>query len=94
MQSVEQHIASLEAMSSLELRETWRRLTASPLPRVSPSLLRLALAWEIQARALGGLSPRDHPHARSARRRQVQDRRCLARHAAGARVAGQREWAC
>ena len=56
MQRVEQQLASLERMSSPELRDFWRRLTASPLPRVSPGLLRLALAWEIQARANGGLS--------------------------------------
>ena len=43
-------------MSSAELKDLWRRLTASPLPRISPSLLRLALAYELQARTLGGLS--------------------------------------
>ena len=54
--SVEEQIAALAAMSSKELREEWRRLTGTPLPRVSPAMLRLALAWEIQARAFGGLS--------------------------------------
>lgn len=54
--SPEQQIASLKAMSGDELRSLWRRLTATPVPRVSPSLLRLALAWEIQAKAQGGLS--------------------------------------
>ena len=48
-------LARLETLSSQELRDEWRRLTASPLPKISPSMLRLALAWEIQARALGGL---------------------------------------
>ena len=56
MANLDQQIASLEAMGSAELKDMWRRLTASPLPRISPSLLRLALAWEIQARAMGGLS--------------------------------------
>ena len=46
----------LDALSSAELRERWVRLTASPVPRISPKLLRLALAWEIQARRLGGHS--------------------------------------
>jgi len=54
--SIKQQIASLDAMSSDELRDKWRRLTASPPPPISPSLLRLALAYEIQAKALGGLS--------------------------------------
>ena len=53
---VERKLAALETMSTAHLREHWRRLTASPVPRVSPKLLRLALAWEIQARAFGGLS--------------------------------------
>ena len=48
-------LARLETLSSQELKDEWRRLTASPLPKISPSMLRLALAWEIQARALGGL---------------------------------------
>lgn len=46
----------LEALSSAELKSAWIRLTGSPVPRVSPGLMRLALAWEIQAGALGGLS--------------------------------------
>ena len=48
-------LARVETLSSPELKDEWRRLTATPLPRISPSMLRLALAWEIQARALGGL---------------------------------------
>lgn len=49
-------ITRLETLSPAALRERWAELTGTPVPRVSPSLLRLALAWEIQARALGGLS--------------------------------------
>ena len=55
MSAVEDQIADLEAMSSATLRERWSRLTDTPVPRVSPKLLRLALAWEIQARAYGGM---------------------------------------
>jgi hypothetical protein len=43
-------------MCSSDLRDLWRRLTRGPVPRVSPRLLRLALAWELQAQAFGGLS--------------------------------------
>jgi hypothetical protein len=57
MASVEEQLAELEAMDRLELREHWARITkGAPRPKMSPSLLRLALAWEIQARAQGGLS--------------------------------------
>ena len=56
MSAVEAEIAALEALSSAALRERWSALTGSPVPRISPKLLRLALAWELQARSCGGLS--------------------------------------
>lgn len=56
MAPVEDQMAALATMSSTQLRTEWRRLTKGPVPRVSPSLLRLALAWEVQAKAYGGLS--------------------------------------
>lgn len=51
-------LAGLEEMSSADLKSKWRALTGKPVPRVSPSLMRLALAWELQAKAYGGLSRR------------------------------------
>jgi hypothetical protein len=54
--TVEEQLGRLAELSSAELRDRWRRLTDTPLPRVSPKLLRLSLAWEIQARAYGGFS--------------------------------------
>ena len=48
-------LEALENMSSSELRATWQRLTGEVAPRISPKLLRHALAFELQARALGGL---------------------------------------
>lgn len=56
MTNLEQEITALDDLTSTELRKRWSRLTASPVPRISPKLLRLALAWEIQARRLGGHS--------------------------------------
>ena len=58
MASVDDQLAALATLSSAQLRAEWQRLTRSPVPRISPSLLRLALAWEIQAEAYGGLSRR------------------------------------
>jgi hypothetical protein len=52
---VTEEIARLEALTIAELRERWVRLLGSPAPKVGTKMLRLALAWEIQARALGGL---------------------------------------
>lgn len=54
--SVEDQLLALTTSSSAQLRDQWVALTASPIPRISPAMLRLALAWEIQARAFGGLS--------------------------------------
>lgn len=54
----EAELASLTELSSAQLGERWTKLTGGPVPRVSRALLRLALAWEIQAAAYGGLSRR------------------------------------
>lgn len=53
--SVDAQLAELESLSSTELRDRWRAVTGAVVPRISPSMLRLALAWEIQASAYGGL---------------------------------------
>jgi hypothetical protein len=55
---LEAELAALDAMTGPALRESWTVLTGGPVPRISPKLLRLALAWELQAAALGGLPRR------------------------------------
>ena len=55
---VADELASLEELGSGELRRRWRELTGEPAPQVSPRLLRLALAYELQAREHGGLGRR------------------------------------
>ncbi len=55
MSPLEQQLDRLADLSSRELRREWQRVTATAVPRVSPALLRLALGYELQARALGGL---------------------------------------
>jgi len=55
---VADELASLDELGSAELRRHWRELTGEPAPQVSPRLLRLALSYELQARAQGGLSRR------------------------------------
>ena len=56
MAQVDEQLAALGAMSSAQLHAHWVKLTGSSCPRLSPAMLRLALAWEIQANAYGGLS--------------------------------------
>jgi len=53
---LENELARLATMSPAELREMWKMLTGSAVPKVSPSLLRLALSYELQSKAYGGLS--------------------------------------
>ncbi len=56
MTDVAAELARLETLSPAELRIRWVAVTGAAVPTVSPQLLRSALAWEIQARAFGGLS--------------------------------------
>ncbi|SCW76156.1 Protein of unknown function [Sphingobium faniae] len=52
----DRQITALEGMSSGALKAEWQRLTGTPAPRISPSMMRLALAFEWQSRKHGGLS--------------------------------------
>ena len=49
-------LTALATLSPAQLREQWRKVTGKVLPRVSPAMLRLAFAHELQTKALGGLS--------------------------------------
>lgn len=56
-------------MSLKELRAEWQRVTGSEAPRLAAELMRLAIAYKLQERALGGLSAADRralrEHART-----------------------------
>ena len=56
MAPIDQELAALATLSSAQLRARWQAVTGAVVPKISPSLLRLALGYELQARALGGLS--------------------------------------
>jgi hypothetical protein len=56
MSKLDEQLAELATMSKVELGGRWAKLTGRPVPKVSPAMLRLALAYELQAKALGGLS--------------------------------------
>ena len=60
MRSVDLDVAltSLDTMTGEELRARWVALTSRPVPCVKLRLLRLALAWEMQAKVHGGLPRR------------------------------------
>lgn len=56
--SVEEEVTTLASLSPAQLRQRWQEVTSAVVPKVSPGLMRLALAYELQVRAYGGLSRR------------------------------------
>jgi hypothetical protein len=50
-------IAELDKMDLAKLRQAWTCLIGSPVPLVSAPILRLAIAFDLQGREGGGLSP-------------------------------------
>ena len=55
-QSLDDQLAELDTLSIGELRGRWVILTGRAAPRLGTPLLRLAVAYEIQVKAFGGLS--------------------------------------
>ncbi|WP_070935403.1 DUF2924 domain-containing protein [Edaphosphingomonas haloaromaticamans] len=56
MARLDHALQEIAHMSRAEIQERWAKLTGRPVPRLSVAMLRLALGYEIQARAKGGLS--------------------------------------
>ena len=56
--TLDAELAGLATLSSARLRARWVEVTGRVVPKVSPKMLRLALAWELQVRAYGGPSAR------------------------------------
>jgi hypothetical protein len=55
-QRLKQRIVDLEASNISTLRLEWEQVIGASAPNLSADLLRLGLAWQLQAKALGGLS--------------------------------------
>ena len=58
MSTVSDRLDRLTAMPVDELRQEWRRLYRAPAPRLSRSMLILAIAYRIQDQASGGMGIR------------------------------------
>jgi hypothetical protein len=56
MSAIEVQLAALATLSPAQLREQWVSVVGPVVPRVSPAMLQLALGYELQCRAFGGLS--------------------------------------
>lgn len=52
---VEQFVREIGGMNLIQLRAAWRQRYGTPPPLRSVPLLRLQLAWRVQAEAYGGL---------------------------------------
>lgn len=84
--SIEEEVAALATMSPAQLRARWEAVVRSPVPKISDGMLRMAIGYELQAKALGGLS-------REARRvldERINGRRRTMSVSPGTRLA--REW--
>ena len=57
MASLADKLNGLAAMPPAALRAEWRRLYREPAPGLSPDLLVRGVAWRLQERQHGGLSP-------------------------------------
>lgn len=49
-------LAALPDLTAEQLRGRWLRLNGGPVPQLRAGMLRMALAWELQASIYGGLS--------------------------------------
>ena len=56
MAKIDTQLREIADMSRTNLQHRWAKLTGRPVPRLSVSMLRLALGYEIQVKAMGGRS--------------------------------------
>ena len=57
MARIDDELAALVALSDADLREEWRRVYRSGAPRLPPDLLRRGIAYRLQERAYGKMTP-------------------------------------
>ena len=58
MAKLDDQLEELETVTKGDLKDRWAQLTGRKVPKVSENMLRLALAYELQEQAFGGLSPK------------------------------------
>ena len=57
MSDLESRLSELANMSPAQLRSLWRDIFRTPAPEAAPDLLRRSIAWRLQERMHGGLTP-------------------------------------
>lgn len=56
MRKLDEQLAALKAMNTVELRAEWRRVWKSPAPPLGHDLLRRGIAWKLQEKVHGGFT--------------------------------------
>lgn len=56
MTTLDEQLAELEIMSKADLKDRWAKPTGRPVPKVSETMLQLAVAYDLQAKVLAGPS--------------------------------------
>ncbi|WP_438725754.1 DUF2924 domain-containing protein [Parasphingorhabdus sp. DH2-15] len=57
--NIEQQVAAIDNMPLTQLRSLWQLRYGHPLPLRSVPIMRMMLAWRVQAEAFGALDPED-----------------------------------
>lgn len=90
---LDRKLGALPRMTPSQLRAMWRECWRKPAPDLSPDLLRRGIAWKLQSRVYGELSPRVRRELERAADRLRRGESVVAAQpklAAGTRLA--REW--
>ena len=86
MATIEEQLTGLATMSPAQLRDLWVVTVGLVVPRISPNMLRLALAYELQAKSVRRIVTRHPAKARPASTRKDTQYTRTKRHAPGAGV--------
>lgn len=57
MSDLDKQLSDLATMEPAQLRSLWRDTFRKPAPEIAPDLLRRSIAWRLQERMHGGLTP-------------------------------------
>lgn len=57
MSDLDTRLAELATMTPAQLRSMWRDIFRQPAPEIPPDQLRRSIAWRLQERVYGGLTP-------------------------------------
>jgi hypothetical protein len=59
---INEQLSELERLEKADLKDRWVKLTGRSAPKLSAAMLRLAISYELQSKALGGLTRKAKQH--------------------------------